>query len=64
GDACVAALAAGLAADAPWPRLLAEAVALSAAAVAAPVAGDVDLPTYRRLRPGVVLEELHAHADR
>ena len=41
GDACVAALAAGLAAGTPWPELLADAVALSAAAVACPLAGDV-----------------------
>jgi tagatose 6-phosphate kinase len=64
GDACVAALAAGLAAGTPWPELLADAVALSAAAVAGPLAGDVDLATYRRLAPLVAVEELHAHADR
>jgi tagatose 6-phosphate kinase len=51
GDASVAALARGLAADLPWPEILADAVALSAAAVAAPVAGAVDLPTMTRLRP-------------
>ncbi len=60
GDACVAALAAGLAAGTPWPALLADAVALSAAAVACPLAGDVDLDTYRRLAPGVPVEELPA----
>ena len=38
------------AAGTPWPDLLADAVALSAAAVARPLAGDVDLTTYRRLR--------------
>lgn len=48
GDACVAALAAGLALD--WPTRLAEAVAVSAAAVPCPLAGDIDLDTYRRLR--------------
>ncbi|AGL18041.1 1-phosphofructokinase family hexose kinase [Actinoplanes sp. N902-109] len=53
GDACVAALARGLRDGTPWPVLLADAVALSAAAVAAPVAGAVDLPTYRRLLPAV-----------
>jgi tagatose 6-phosphate kinase len=57
GDACVAALARGLRAGTPWPDLLAEAVALSAAAVAAPVAGAVDLPTYQRLRPRVLITE-------
>ena len=64
GDACVAALAAGLAAGTPWPELLADAVALSAAAVACPLAGDVDLPTYRRLAPLVAVEELDADPDR
>jgi tagatose 6-phosphate kinase len=53
GDACVAALARGLRDSTPWPQLLADAVALSAAAVTAPVAGVVDPDTYRRLRPGV-----------
>lgn len=63
GDACVAALAAGLAAGTPWPELLADAVALSAAAVAGPLAGDVHLDTYEELAPMVAVEELHAHAD-
>jgi 1-phosphofructokinase family hexose kinase len=63
GDACVAALAAGLVNGTPWEELLVEAVALSAAAVVCPVAGAVDPPTYRRLRSEVSLEELRAHAD-
>jgi tagatose 6-phosphate kinase len=50
GDACVAALARGLRDATPWPELLADAVALSAAAVAAPVAGAVDAGRYRDLR--------------
>ncbi|MDH2391569.1 1-phosphofructokinase family hexose kinase [Streptomyces sp. HNM0663] len=50
GDACVAALAAGLAAGAPWADTLREAVALSAAAVPCPVAGDVDAGVYERFR--------------
>lgn len=58
GDACVAALAAGLAAGAPWPRTLCEAVALSAAAVVAPVAGDVDASVHRRFRTTVTLVPL------
>jgi tagatose 6-phosphate kinase len=58
GDACVAALARGLAAGTPWPDRLRDAVALSAAAVAAPVAGDVDLDLYERIRPDVTTEEL------
>jgi tagatose 6-phosphate kinase len=64
GDACVAALAAGLAAGMPWPELLADAAALAAAAVACPLAGDVDLPTYRRLAPLAEVEELDADPDR
>ncbi|MGW5053380.1 1-phosphofructokinase family hexose kinase [Actinokineospora sp. NPDC004072] len=42
GDAAVAALADGLARGIPWPTRLETAVAWSAAAVAAPVAGEVD----------------------
>ncbi|MEU1079670.1 1-phosphofructokinase family hexose kinase [Streptomyces sp. NPDC005908] len=60
GDACVAALAAGLAGGADWPAVLREAVALSAAAVARPVAGDVDAGVHRRFRTAVIVEELHA----
>ncbi|WP_433217443.1 1-phosphofructokinase family hexose kinase [Dactylosporangium sp. CS-047395] len=65
GDACVAALARGLRDDTPWPALLADAVALSAAAVAAPVAGAVDEDRYRALRgriavtPADLSEEHH-----
>jgi len=62
GDACVAALAAGF--DLDWPTRLAEAVAVSAAAVPCPLAGDIDMDTYRELRPAIALEELDAHADR
>ena len=50
GDACVAALARGLRDRAGWPDLLADAVALSAAAVAAPVAGAFDPDVYRSTR--------------
>lgn len=64
GDACVAALAAGLAAGTPWEELLVDAVALAAAAVVCPVAGTIDPRVYRRSRDEVVLEEAHAHADR
>ncbi|MCU7728594.1 PfkB family carbohydrate kinase [Actinoplanes sp. KI2] len=48
GDACVAALARGLRDRTPWPVLLSDAVALSSAAVAAPVAGAFDADVYRR----------------
>lgn len=51
GDAVVAALAAGLVSGARWKERLADAVALSAAAVRAPLAGEFDDHTYRRLRP-------------
>jgi tagatose 6-phosphate kinase len=46
----VAALARGLRDRMPWPALLRDAVALSAAAVAAPVAGAFDADVYRRIR--------------
>ena len=49
GDACVAALARGLRDRTEWPALLADAVALSAAAVTAPVAGAFDHDVYRCL---------------
>jgi tagatose 6-phosphate kinase len=58
GDACVAALTTGLLRRSSWPDLLADAVACSAAAVAAPVAGVVDPERVRRLRPDVVVEEV------
>jgi tagatose 6-phosphate kinase len=53
GDACVAALARGLRDRTPWPDLLPDAVALSAAAVAAPEAGAFDPDVYRLTRPAV-----------
>lgn len=49
GDACVAALSAGLAAGADWGQTLVEAVAVSAAAVAAPLAGEFDAAVRNRL---------------
>jgi tagatose 6-phosphate kinase len=48
GDAAVAALAAGLVGGRTWAELLADAVALSAAAVGAPLAGSFDEELYRR----------------
>jgi tagatose 6-phosphate kinase len=48
GDAVVAALAAG--AGSPWPALLADAAALSAAAVLAPLAGSYDSAAYEGFR--------------
>ncbi|GAA1953084.1 1-phosphofructokinase family hexose kinase [Kitasatospora viridis] len=55
GDAAVAALAAGLLAGTDWPSALARAVALSAAAVAAPLAGSFDAALHRRLREQVAV---------
>ena len=49
GDSAVAGLLSGLVERMPWPDRLARAVALSAATVAAPTAGDFDLPCYERL---------------
>jgi tagatose 6-phosphate kinase len=58
GDAAVAALAAGLAAGVAWPERVAGAVALSAAAVHAPAAGEFDGAAYRRYRELVRAEAL------
>jgi tagatose 6-phosphate kinase len=55
GDACVAAVAAGLLAGRAWPEVLADAVAWSAAAVLAPSAGTLDPARVTRLRPHVVV---------
>ena len=60
GDACVAALALGLANRASWPNTLVKAVAASAAAVVCPVAGEIDQAHYEHLLADVVLEELDA----
>jgi tagatose 6-phosphate kinase len=58
GDACVAALARGIVSESGWPERLAEAVALSAAAVLRPLAGDVDLDAYHRFRESIQVEEV------
>jgi tagatose 6-phosphate kinase len=50
GDAVVAALAAGAGAGVPWPALLGDAAALSAAAVLAPLAGSYDSAAYEGFR--------------
>jgi len=60
GDACTAAVAAGLAGGLPWPEILITAAAWSAAAVLTPVAGDVDAADVTRLLPQVRVEESHA----
>lgn len=53
GDACAAALARGLRDGTPWPELLADAVAVAAAAVVAPVAGEIDINHYRATKERV-----------
>ncbi|MGW8366055.1 1-phosphofructokinase family hexose kinase [Streptomyces wedmorensis] len=58
GDACVAAIASGLAARAAWPDILREAVALSAAAVPCATAGEVDPSVYSQFRQEVRVAEL------
>ncbi len=62
GDAASAALAVGIAEGSDWPHRLADAVALSAAAVAAPLAGSFDAELYRRLLGQVEVRELGAGA--
>ena len=48
----------GIADGTDWPSRLADAVALSAAAVAAPLAGSFDAELYRRLLGQVEVREL------
>ncbi|MGW1889892.1 1-phosphofructokinase family hexose kinase [Streptomyces sp. NPDC002004] len=49
GDSAVAGLLSGLVENLPWPDRLSRAVALSAATVLAPVAGEFDRDTYEKL---------------
>ncbi|KUN07457.1 1-phosphofructokinase [Streptomyces yokosukanensis] len=49
GDSAVAGLLSGLMEKLPWPERLARAVALSAATVAAPAAGEFDRRTFEEL---------------
>jgi 8-oxo-dGTP pyrophosphatase MutT (NUDIX family) len=58
GDACVAALARGIVNGHSWDQLISEAIAVSAAAVASPVAGHIDEAAYARFQPAVRVEEL------
>jgi tagatose 6-phosphate kinase len=53
GDAVAAALAAGLEDGRDWPSMLGDAVAWSAAAVAAPLAGDLDASVLDEARSSV-----------
>lgn len=60
GDALVAGLARGLANGQRLPDMLADCVALSAAAVVAPYAGEVDPDEVRRQSAGLSVERLEA----
>ncbi|MEF3112493.1 1-phosphofructokinase family hexose kinase [Streptomyces chrestomyceticus] len=57
GDSAVAGLLSGLVEDLPWPARLARAVALSAATVRAPAAGEFDRGTYEELLGRVTVTE-------
>lgn len=58
GDAGVAALAAGLSLASPWEDRLRQAVAVSAAAVAHPLAGSFDPDVYESMLTDVLVEDL------
>ncbi|MFD3724600.1 1-phosphofructokinase family hexose kinase [Streptomyces sp. NPDC058671] len=58
GDSAVAGLLSGLADDTPWPVRLTRAVALSAATVLSPVAGEFDRTAYEELLPRVRVTEV------
>ncbi|WP_328914058.1 MULTISPECIES: 1-phosphofructokinase family hexose kinase [unclassified Streptomyces] len=55
GDSAVAGLLSALAEGLPWPQRLARAVALSAATVVAPAAGEYDAAAYEELLPKVAV---------
>ncbi|MFJ9035082.1 1-phosphofructokinase family hexose kinase [Streptomyces sp. NPDC102406] len=57
GDSAVAGLLSGCVEHLPWPQRLARAVALSAATVGAPVAGEFDAATYERLLSEVTVTD-------
>ncbi|WP_030414924.1 1-phosphofructokinase [Streptomyces sp. NRRL S-1448] len=57
GDSAVAGLLSGLVEDLSWPARLARAVALSAATVRAPAAGEFDPATYEELLERVVVTD-------
>lgn len=58
GDAAAAALIAGLADATSWPGVVRDAVALSAAAVLSPAAGEVSPADFARFRAGVAIREV------
>ncbi|MYS07863.1 hexose kinase [Streptomyces sp. SID6041] len=57
GDSAVAGLLSGLVDGTPWPDRLTRAVALSAATVLSPVAGEFDRPAYEELLTRVKITE-------
>ncbi|MET7637310.1 1-phosphofructokinase family hexose kinase [Streptomyces sp. NPDC005438] len=63
GDAVVAALVSAWVDGVEWPGALARAVALSAASVRAPVAGEFDRELYEELLPGVEVTEESSGAE-
>ncbi|MDT0378511.1 1-phosphofructokinase family hexose kinase [Streptomyces sp. DSM 42041] len=62
GDSAVAGLLSGLVEGLSWPDRLVRAVALSAATVAAPAAGEFDAPVYAEMLPRVEVTERTAAA--
>lgn len=60
GDSAVAGIAWELSVGGSWPEVSRRAVALSAAAVLGPLAGDIDLDHYRHEHRAVTVEEIHA----
>jgi tagatose 6-phosphate kinase len=58
GDAVTAAIAAGMHAHQSWAEIVADAVTFGGAAVAAGVAGEIDLALRNELRRRVVVEEI------
>jgi 1-phosphofructokinase family hexose kinase len=62
GDSAVAGLLSGLVERLPWPDRLARAVALSAATVLAPAAGEFDAVAYEDLLPRIAVTERVAAA--
>ncbi|MFE6646732.1 PfkB family carbohydrate kinase [Nocardioides sp. NPDC057772] len=62
GDAAAAGLARGLAHGRPWPETLRDAAALGAAAVAAPIAGEIDAGTYASVLAAIEVERVDKEA--
>ncbi|MYV43682.1 1-phosphofructokinase, partial [Streptomyces sp. SID1328] len=62
GDAAVAGLLSGLVDGLPWPARLTRAIALSAAAVLAPTAGEFDPADYERLLAAATVTDEEAAA--